>query len=69
MKDTGGGSCPGSVVTNPTSIREDMGLVPGLSQWVKYPALLWVWRRPAATVLIGPLARECDPKMKKKKKI
>ena len=25
----------GSAVTNPTSIREDVGLIPGLAQWVK----------------------------------
>ena len=30
----------GSVVTNPTSIHEDTGLRPGLTQWVKDPALL-----------------------------
>ena len=40
---TSGSSHCGSVLTNPASIHEDVGLVPGLTQWVKDPELLWLW--------------------------
>ena len=35
-----------------------MGSIPGLTQWVKDPALLWLWYRLEAAALIQPLTCE-----------
>ena len=59
-------------VRNLTSIHKDVNSIPGLTQWVKDPALLWLWCRPATAALIRPLAWEppyaAGVSIKKKKK-
>ena len=62
---------------NGTSIQKDSGSIPVLTQWVKDPALPWLWCSSAAAALTGPLAWDLpyaagvalkkDQKKKKKK--
>ena len=43
---------------NSAVIHEDVGLIPGLTQWVKDLVLLWLWCRPVAKAPSQPLAWE-----------
>ena len=45
-------------LTHMNSIYEDVDSIPGLDQWVKDLALLWLWCKPAATAPVHPLAWE-----------
>ena len=48
----------GTVEMNPTSLHEDVGLIPSLAQCLKDPVLPWLWYRLAAAALVRPLAWE-----------
>ena len=55
-------------LTNLTRNHEVAGLVPGLTQWVKGPTLLWLWSRPAATAQIRPPPYAVGAALEKTKK-
>ena len=62
----------GEAEMNLTRNHEVLGLIPGLAQWVKDLAFLWLWYRPAAVVPIRPppslrtsMCCWCIPKKKK----
>jgi len=57
-KRTKGGPFEALRLTNLIRIHEDAGLIPGLTQWVKDPSLLWLWLWSAAVAPIRPVAWE-----------
>ena len=53
-----GSSHCGAAETNPTSIHEASGVIPGLAQWIRDLVSLWLWCSLEAVAPIRPLAWE-----------
>ena len=48
FKQEVGSSHHSTAETHPTRSHKVVGSIPGLAQWVKDLAVLWLWYRPAA---------------------
>ena len=63
-----GGPVVTQQVKNPTRIHEDVGSIPGLTQWAKNLALLWLWPRWEALIQLPSLGtsicHRCSSKIK-----